>query len=452
MKRLNFTDARHFVERTGIGSELDRIQVYQGRGLDEAVLGLLSNKPVEKRPKPNLMKPLAMRKAKKALRQTGQRKKANLLYKKERNILQHWGLRNLLEANNPLHERMVWFWHNHFTSSIKKVRTADWMLRQDLLIRQHALGSFSDLLKDIAFSPAMLIYLDGKSNRKGQPNENFARELLELFTLGEGHYSENDIKEAARAFTGWRVSLKKDRAVFRKKQHDTEVKQFMGRQGKFTSEDILSILLDNERTAEFICEKLWQEFVSIDPPEPTVIKSWATRFKSSGYNIASLLETIFKSPSFWDEKYKGGLIKSPIDLVVGTLRTLDMEGENLPMMRIHKLMKRMGQELYAPPNVKGWIGGKAWIDDVTLPLRQSFLRKLLRGNTGIKKTMDNKMSSQSSQSKMKQQEMPLPELPSLDITKWDEWLLPLPPVVNINKKNPQARLRAILLDPTYQLK
>lgn len=452
MDVLSFVESKHLIERVGLGAELQRINSFKGMPLASAVAQAIKEKNQNTVDPPKLLKPFIVHKMKKSFRKSGQRKKANQLYKKERAKLKKWGFDNLLESTSPLHERMVWFWHNHFTSSIKKVRTADWMLRQDLSIRNHALGNFPDLLKAMTFSPAMLIYLDGRSNKKGQPNENFSRELLELFTLGEGHYSERDIKEAARAFTGWKVSLKKDGAVFRKKHHDKGMKQFMGRQGNFTGDDILSILLENPRTSEFICEKFWAEFISIDAPNPVIIKSWAKSFKSSAYDISRLLETIFNSPSFWDKKHRGDLIKSPIDLVVGTLRTLEMEDDNLPLVQINRVMKRMGQELYAPPNVKGWVGGKSWIDDVKLPLRQSFLRKLTRGSSGIKKSTMNDVDRSMSMSRMNKKEMPIPELPKLHESQWDEWLLPLPPVTDINKKNSQARLQAILLDPTYQLK
>lgn len=449
MKRLNFIEAKHLVERAGIGAELERIQLYKKMSLDQAISHLLLAKPVEPIKTPNFMTPFDMRNTKRAYRKSGKRKKANKLYKEERRRLKNWGLNNLLKTDSPLHERMVWFWHNHFTSSIKKVRTADWMFKQDLLVRKHALGNFALFLQSIAFDPAMLIYLDGRSNKKGQPNENFARELLELFTLGEGHYAEADIKEAARAFTGWKVSPKKGKAVFRRKLHDDGVKQFMGRSGTFKGDDILSILLANPRTSEFICEKLWAEFISIDQPETSVIRSWAKSFRQSGYDISLLLKTIFTSAAFWDKKYQGGLIKSPIDLVIGSLRTLDHEDDDLPNLQINKQMKRMGQEIFAPPNVKGWEGGKHWIDDVKLPIRQAFLRKLTRGKMGDKKMIKKGMTSNMS---MASQDISIPDLPNLPIQQWNDWLLPMPAVTNINKKKPQARLRAILLDPTFQLK
>lgn len=449
MKTLNFRESKHLVERSGIGAELERIQSFSGKSLDSAIIQIVSADTKSRISSPALLKPFKAQKIKKAFRKSGNRKKANQLFKDERVLLMNWGLQNLLDSENPLHERMVWFWHNHFTSSVKKVRIADWMLRQDLLIRKNALGNFSELLKIMAFEPAMLIYLDGKSNKKGQANENFARELLELFTLGEGNYTEQDIKEAARAFTGWGVSLKKDKAVFRKKFHDKGVKTFMGKTGTLNGNDILSILLSQPRTAELICEKLWDEFISIEAPDSKVIKSWAAEFQSTGYDIFNLLKTIFKSESFWSEKNQGALIKSPIDIIVGSLRTLEMEDGDLPLALLQRQLKRMGQELYTPPNVKGWEGGKAWVDDVRLPIRQRFLERLTRGKTGVGK---NRKNNNMAMKMEKKQKMPLPELPNLAEQQWSEWLLAVPPITNIVRKKPQARLRVILLDPAYQLK
>lgn len=463
MNSLTLQQTKHLIERSGIGVELDSIQFFVGKPVEIAIAQIVSKSVNSTIHPPALLKPSVMRETKKAFRKSGNRKKANQLFKKERRKLKNWGLQNLLESDNALHERMVWFWHNHFTSSIKSVRTADWMLRQDLSIRKYALGNFSKFLKAMSFEPAMLIYLDGKSNKKGQPNENFARELLELFTLGEGHYSENDIKEAARAFTGWGVNTKKNKAVYRKKLHDDGVKTFMGKTGKLTGYNILSILLDNPRTAEFICEKLWYEFVSIQKPESAMIKSWAKSFQSSNYDIVKLLKTIFTSKAFWDEKYRGTLIKSPIDLVVGSLRTFDMEDENLSLFAVNKLLKRLGQELYTPPNVKGWVGGRTWVNDVSLPIRQRFLQRLLRGQAGVnkkKKMTDDSGGMMSSgmagmndnAMKKRAKEMTLPNLPSIPEKQWMQWLLPIAAVTTIKTKNKRNKLKALVLDPAYQLK
>ena len=459
---LNFQQAKHLVERSGLGPELNVIETFVGMNLDKVIDRLLTLPTKNSIQEPSILKPSVLFETKKQLRKSGKRQEATKLYRQERDILKAWAFHNLIETNNPLHERMVWFWHNHFTSSIKNVRTASWMMQQDLTIRKNAIGSFAHLLEDITFDPAMLIYLDGKSNKKGQPNENFARELLELFTLGEGNYTEFDIKEAARAFTGWRVSTKKNKVVFNKKQHDFGMKTFMGKKGHFTANDILTILLANPRTAEFIAEKMWYEFISTQPAEPKVIKLWANEFRTSNYDISKLLKTVFKSDVFWDKKYQGTLIKSPIELVVGTLRTLDFEDINIPPKAFLQLLNQMGQDLYAPPNVKGWEGGKAWIDDDSLLRRQRFIKRILRGRTGaaknnnmamMSKGMKKKMSNESMQSNsMSHTSTSSYELPDLSAQEWSDWLLPIPAVLPIDKKTKQAKLAAVLLDPAYQLK
>ena len=447
MLSLSFQQSKHLVERSGLGPELDRVQSLVGQSLDYSIAQILMKPTKWILSPPVLLRPLKVRDIAKASRESGNKQKFKQLFHKEKSQLVNWGMQNLLETKTPLHEHMVWFWHNHFTSSIKQVRTTDWMLRQDLSIRKHALGNFSELLKVMAFEPAMLIYLDGKSNKKGQPNENWARELLELFTLGEGNYTENGIKEAARAFTGWGLNLEEDKSVFRKKFHDYGVKTFMGQQGKFTGADILNILLDNPRTAEYICEKLWYEFVSINAPEPAVIKAWAKEFKVSGYDISNLLKIIFKSDAFWNKKYRGTLIKSPIDLVVGTLRTFDQEDDNIPLPKLAKHLTKMGQDLYVPPNVKGWVGGKNWIDDVSLPIRQRFLQRFLRGQVGIGNSK-TRLKDKKNVGAM----MALPKLPDLPEQQWHEWLLAVPAVTVIKAKKPDDRLKALVLDPVFQLK
>lgn len=448
IERLSFKQSKHLIERTGLGPELELIEPLIGKSLDFAIDSILKMSVSHGVQVPKLLKPSELQKTKKEFIKNGQRQKVNQLYRQERDILQAWGLKSLLESPNPLHERMVWFWHNHFTSSIQSVRITDWMRQQDSFIRDHALGSFDDFLNGMTFDPAMLIYLDGKSNKKGQPNENFARELLELFTLGEGNYTEIDVKEAARAFTGWNVNNKKNKVVFRKKFHDSGIKTFMGKQGNFDAKDILKILLENPRTAEFISEKFWHEFVSINPAEPEVIKAWAKSFRATNYDLSELLKTVFESDAFWDEKYRGTLIKSPIDLVVGTLRTLEFEDTGSSNKVFIKQLKQMGQELYSPPNVKGWEGGKSWINDDSLLRRKRFLNRILRGQIGANKQSNMQASGMTKTSKKNSSYV----LPELSEEQWVEWLLPISAITPIKRKSKQARLKAILLDPAYQLK
>jgi uncharacterized protein (DUF1800 family) len=231
------------------------------------------------------------------------------------------------------------------------------------------------MLHEVARDPAMVIYLDSASNRKAQPNENFARELMELFTLGEGHYTERDVKEAARAFTGWSIDLDRGEYLFRRMQHDDGTKTFLGRTGNFGGDDVLKALLAHPRTAEHIVEKLWREFVS-PAPDAAEVKRIARRFRDSGYDIQAALRAILVSDAFYAAENRAALVKSPVDLVVGTLRQFRFStGEMLPFAFV---VAQLGQNLFAPPNVKGWPGGEAWINSTTLLGRKQLLERLFR--------------------------------------------------------------------------
>jgi uncharacterized protein (DUF1800 family) len=249
------------------------------------------------------------------------------------------------------------------------------MYGQNALFRRHALGSFAELLHEASRDPAMVIYLDSASNRKGSPNENFAREVMELFTLGEGHYTERDIKEAARAFTGWGVDRDTGAFVFRSAVHDDGEKTVLGRTGNFDGDAVLDILLAQPQTAEYLVAKLWREFVSPQPDEREV-KRIAARFRDSGYDIRTAVRELLVSEAFYAGANRGALIKSPVDLVVGTLRQFQFStGDTLPFVLA---TTQLGQALFAPPNVKGWPGGEAWINSTTLLRRKAFLDRLFR--------------------------------------------------------------------------
>jgi uncharacterized protein (DUF1800 family) len=279
---------------------------------------------------------------------------------------------------SPLTEKMTLFWHNHFVSSDQKVRAPQLMYRQNMLLRTHALGNFGTLLHEIARDPAMVIYLDNASNRKERPNENFAREVMELFTLGEGHYTENDIKEAARAFTGWGVDIERGEFVFRAAVHDDGAKSFLGHDGNLNGEHVLDILLEHPRTAEYVVEKLWREFVSTTP-DAAEVKRVARIFKESRYDIRAALRALLTSDAFYAPQNRAALIKSPVELVVGTLRQFDFSGTD--MLPFALTTAQLGQNLFAPPNVKGWPGGEAWINSTTLLRRKQFLERLFRDTT-----------------------------------------------------------------------
>lgn len=271
-------------------------------------------------------------------------------------------MNEMVNSRAQLREKMAFFWHGHFAC-----RNLNVFYQQQLLdvIRRHALGSFRTLLHEVSQSAAMLFFLNNQQNRKDQPNENFAREVMELFTLGRGHYTENDIKEAARAFTGWSANLRGD-FVFRKGQHDFGKKTILGKTGNFDGDEVLDILLEQKQTARFIAQKLYRFFVN-DSLDEEKAEWLAHRFYQSNYNIATLAEDIFTSSWFYDEKNVGCKIKSPVELLVGIRRILPMKIENEDNLLL--LQRLMGQVLFNPPNVAGWPGGKAWIDSSSLMMR-----------------------------------------------------------------------------------
>jgi uncharacterized protein (DUF1800 family) len=271
-------------------------------------------------------------------------------------------LNEMVQSDAQLREKMAFFWHGHFAS-----RNINIFFQQQLLdiIRQNALGNFRTLLLEVSKSGAMLNFLNAQQNKKDHPNENFAREVMELFTMGRGHYTEQDVKEAARAFTGWGATAKGE-FVFRKFQHDRGEKSIFGKTGNFEGEDVLDMILDQKQTASFITEKIYRFFVNdIIDKEKT---DWlANRFYTNDYDIAKLLEDIFTSEWFYEDKNIGARIKSPIELLAGIQRILPMQLENEESLLV--LQRLLGQLLFYPPNVAGWPGGKTWIDSSTLMLR-----------------------------------------------------------------------------------
>jgi uncharacterized protein (DUF1800 family) len=291
--------------------------------------------------------------------------------------LRGWWIGEMRTTTSPLTERMTLFWHNHFVSSQQKVKLAVLMYQQNVTLRAQALGNFSTLLHAIARDPAMVIYLDSAQNRKGAPNENFAREVMELFTLGEGHYTEQDVKEAARAFTGWSLDRSTGQFVFRRFVHDDGDKTVLGRSGNLDGDQVLDILLAQPQTSEFIVRKLWREFVSPDPDDAEV-RRIARLFRDSGYDIKTAMQALLTCDAFYAPANRGTLVKSPVELVVGTLRQFDLHpADPLPFA---VAAAGMGQNLFSPPNVKGWPGQDAWINSSTLLARKRFLDRVFRAD------------------------------------------------------------------------
>ena len=296
--------------------------------------------------------------------------------KESQMAMKKWWMHKLLITQKPFEEKMVLFWHNHFTSSLKKVGQSALMYQQNQLFRKHALGNFSELLHAIVEDPAMIIYLDNRANKKSHPNENFARELLELFTMGEGNYNEEDIKALARALSGY--SLDKDfNFRFKKKLHDNDKKVVFGQKGNFDAHDIINIILEQPATSRFIVKKLWLEFIG-SIPDPGEVERLALLFSKNNYELKPLMQAILMSRSFMDPSNYGSMIKSPVELIVGTLRSFDYL--DFDVSTGVQFCRRLGQDLFDPPNVKGWSGGKNWINANTLLTRKAFLNRLTRGN------------------------------------------------------------------------
>ena len=233
--------------------------------------------------------------------------------------LRGWWLREMATTRSPLTERMTLFWHNHFVSAQPKVRWAQLMHRQNVLLRRNALGRFDLLLHAIAKDPAMLVYLDTALNRRGAPNENFAREVMELFTLGEGRYGESDIREAARAFTGWSFDPETSQFVFRRLLHDGGEKTVLGRTGRLDGDAVLDILLAQPATAEYVVSKLWREFVS-PTPDAFRVRAIADEFRATGWRIDVAVRALLMQPEVTARTEDNALVKSPVELVIGLLR------------------------------------------------------------------------------------------------------------------------------------
>ncbi len=287
-----------------------------------------------------------------------------------RSLTAGW-LYRMLYTPHPLLEKMTLFWHGHFATSGAKVQNAELMLDQNRLLRQHALGSFADLALSMSQDPAMLIYLDSVTNRKSHPNENFARELLELFCLGLGNYGEQDIQELARCFTGWEVNLGKFR--FNRFQADKGQKTLFGQRGAFRGEEGIRIVLEQPAAPRFIVGKLLRYLVADTEFPAHLVQPLADQLRAEQFQVRGVLQTILGSQLFFSEFSVARKIRSPIELAVGLLVSLEATAN---IGRLAEELAQLGQAAYFPPNVKGWDGGKTWINSATILGRGNLVRQL----------------------------------------------------------------------------
>jgi uncharacterized protein (DUF1800 family) len=302
--------------------------------------------------------------------------------------MQQWWLRRMIETPRPLEEKMTLFWHGHFATSYRTVENSYHMFMQNELFRKHAVGNFGDMLYAIIRDPAMLKYLNNNESRKNHPNENLAREIMELFSLGLGNYTEHDIKEGARALTGY--TYYDDEFQFQKNNHDTGNKTILGASGTFDGEGFVKLILESKACSHYIARKLYKNFVAdippleatdndrtLDPAMKAAVSDLAGTLSASNYALKPVLRRMFLSEHFYDAKIRNQQIKSPVQLVVGAIRSLNTPVRSLSLL--NDALDLMGQNLLMPPSVKGWDGGRSWINTSTLYVRQNIMAFLLTG-------------------------------------------------------------------------
>lgn len=374
--------AAHLLRRAGFGGSSDEVKRLFDRGLDGAVDFLVDYDKIAQTDAAFITHKLPLPRAARAAAEATKDEREEigqqyrLLNRAQLVEFRAWWARRMAATPRPFEEKMTLFWHGHFTTGAEEVKFVKPIVCQNDMMRGLATGKFGALLHRVCRDPAMILYLDSASNRKEHPNENFARELLELFTLGEGHYTERDIKEAARAFTGY--SVEHSGFVFKQRWHDAGKKTFQGQKGDFDGDDIADIILDQPRTAEYLAQRLLRFFVTTEPPTE-LIRATAAKLRSSDYCLKETMRALFRSEAFYAPRVMGEHVKSPAELVVGAVKALDIPPDKCDWWGMAMVMGEMGQELYQPPNVKGWDGGTAWISAAALVKRQDFVMAAIDG-------------------------------------------------------------------------
>ena len=482
-QKLGYDDARHLLNRTGFGATDAEVREFAALTREEAVDRLLAGARRESvtAPPDFVRDPIVpYRKVRDMSAEERMAFRRNLV--RQGLELRAWWIGEMLATPSPLTERMTLFWHNHFATSQQKVRFPQLMYGQNVLLRREALGNFGTMLHAIAKDPAMLVWLDNARSRREAPNENFAREVMELFTLGEGHYGERDVKEAARAFTGWSLQPASATFVYRPLWHDGGDKTVLGTTGNLDGDQVLDLLLARPQTAEHIARKLWLEFVSPTPDDAEVDR-WARTFRAAHYEIKPLMRAVLLSPAFWAPRNRGTLVKSPVDVVAGTLHTFAIRPPDLRPAAVATAL--LGQNLFAPPNVKGWPGGDAWIDSATLLGRRQFMQRIFRPapqQAAMKAAQEPAMAVQAAAQPAAEMAEAAPRTQAdpgarlramlergfgayaFDAGPWqgplahdaaarlDALVLPIPPVSTPAAAAGIERLQALVADPAYQLR
>ncbi len=362
----NARNAEHLLNRAAFGARPSEVEAAVSLGQEATIDRLLSPQaeleppfvePIEE-PLPRALKELSV--------EDQQRVKRDVADHDRRQQLEYigWWIDRMVKGDDPLRDRMTLFWHGLLTSSVEQVRRSYPMIRQSQFLRENALGSYADLLNGIAKDPAMLIFLNNNSNRKGNPNENLARELMELFSLGIGNYTEADVKEAARALTG-RGTTREGGYEYRPKQHDDGEKTILGVKGKFDGDDLVKILLQQDACPRYVARKIIAYLEGVEP-DPARLSEYAAVLRQNDFRIEPFLRKLFLDPAFYRDEVVGARVQGPVDFMVGVTRRLGIEA---PPVMLGSGAALLGQRLLAPPNVKGWDEGPTWISTSSLMQR-----------------------------------------------------------------------------------
>jgi uncharacterized protein (DUF1800 family) len=403
---FGFEQARHLLWRAGFGGTPEQVELLAGWGPEKSVDYILDfdkvhgdavdpgqfSSTIKRPPTPEEQRMIAVARRSQDEETLAKLRAAQQVReqddRKQMKDLQKWWLRRLIETPRPLEEKMTLFWHGHFATSFRTIENSYHMFKQNMLFRKYAIGSFRELLGQIIRDPAMIAYLNNNQSRKQHPNENLAREIMELFSLGIGAYTEHDIKEGARALTGY--TFNDNEFVYRPNDHDTGNKTILGQSGPWDGDAFVRIILAQKACSRFIARKVYKNFVAdilpleatendknLDPAMRRAIDDLASTMQASNYEMRPVLRRMFLSEHFYDPQIRNQQIKSPVQLIVGAVRSLNTPVRDLSILV--DALDLMGQNLFLPPSVKGWDGGRSWINTSTLYVRQNILAFLLTG-------------------------------------------------------------------------
>jgi uncharacterized protein (DUF1800 family) len=382
----NTATAAHLLNRAGFGGSPEDIENLRKMGLYKAVSWLVDYDRIpDETPAPDWAHPdpdvIARREAIRNAADPETRRMLQQQQNQEQNSqiadLRYWWVRRMALGPRPFQEKMTLFWHGHFATSFEKVQMPYFLWLQNETLRQNATGNFNQLLIAASEDPAMLLYLDGARSNKNAPNENFAREVMELFTLGEGNYTEQDIQQAAKAYSGWGLAKDRLHYEYHPGNHDDGSKAVFGQAGNYSGEDVLNMICQKPECAQFITKKLWRFFAQDQPPQP-IVDALAKEFHDHNLDLKHLMRVIFMSREFYAPDVIRSQIKSPVQWLIASTHQLQAPLPTEPMSLV--MLRQLGQELFQPPNVKGWDGGIAWITTNNLLDRYNFAAALVEGD------------------------------------------------------------------------